>query len=476
MSFNDPVSTASGSWSELFNRHHRTAVVVMAGGIALFAVNVYVTTSLLPNAVEDIGGGRFYAWAMTTFLVASVFSSMLVSRLLGRRGPRRAYEVALALFTAGSVAAAAAPTMPVLLAGRTLQGLGGGLLAGLAYAVVRQVLPERLWKRAFGLVSAMWGLGNVIGPIVGGLFAGLGLWRFAFVLLAAGSVALAWLARRSLAAATDSHRDAQPVPFHSLVLVALATGAISIASIVDSPVVSGALIAVAVALVLQFVLHERRASVRVLPAVTYRSGSPLKWIYLSLAVLAVGSTTEAFIPLFGQRLAAMSPLAAGLLGASLSWGWSVAQIATSGITRRRAVDAVRVLGPLLLAVGLLAYGVLQASGPGAVRVALWFVVLFVAGSGIGMAFGNWIPAAMASTPDPEESDKAAAGINTVQLIANAFGSAVAGVLVDIGGPETLGSARTLSVGYAALAGLGIVIAVHAVRAGRDHREPANARA
>lgn len=461
-------STTGGSWSELFNRHHRAAVTVFAGGVALFSTNVYVTTSLLPNAVDDIGGEQFYAWAMTTFLIAAVFSSMLVSGLLTGRGARRAYHIALLLFGAGSIAAAAAPTMPILLAGRTLQGLGGGLLAGLGFAVVRQALPERLWKRAIGLMSAMWGVGNVIGPIIGGAFAELGQWRLAFVLLALAAVAIAWLAQRSLPAVTASgSRD--PIAVGALILLAFATTAISVSSVVDSSVVRSALIVVAVLFVLAFVARERGAKVRILPAVTYRRG-PLMWIYLSLAILAIGSTTETFLPLFGQRLGGLSPLAAGLLGASLSWGWSVAQIATSGINRERTVDALRVAGPLSLAVGLAAYAALQADDAAALRIGLWFVALFVAGSGIGMAFGAWIPAAMASTPDPVEAQKAAAGINTVQLISNTFGSALAGVLVTAGGPETLGSARLLGVGYAALAGLGIVIAVHAIRVGRSRHE------
>ena len=466
-------ASIGGSWAELFNRHHRGAIIVLAGGVAVFASNVYVTTSLLPSAIADIGGERFYAWAMTTFLIASVFSSMFVSRLLSAGGPRRAYDVALALFGAGSVVAMAAPTMPVLLAGRTLQGLGGGLLAGLAFAVVRQALPERLWKRSFGLVSAMWGLGNVLGPIIGGAFAGLGVWRLAFALLAGAAAVLAWIAHRSLVTGAQSGAR-QPIAIVALLLIAAATAAVSMSSVVDSDVLKGVLMAAAVALVIGFVLRERSSATRVLPAITYLPRSPLKWIYLSIVILAVGSTTETFLPLFGQRLGELSPLGAGLLGASLSWGWSAAQIATSGVTSKRAIEAIGVAGPLLLAVGLLSYAGLQADDAGTVRIALWFVALIIAGSGIGMAFGTWIPAAMASAPDPAEGEKAAAGVNTVQLISNTFGSALAGVLVTVGGPATLGSARTLGVGYAAIAGLGIVIAIHAIRAGRNHHEPVSA--
>lgn len=460
-----------GSWGELLSRQYRGVTVVMSGGVALYAVNVYLTTSLLPSAVGEIGGMSLYAWVMTSFLVASVFTSMLVSRTVNHRGPRQSYWLALALFGAGSLVAALAPVMAVLLLGRVLQGLAGGLLAGLGFAVVRQALPSHLWQRSLGLMSAMWGVGNVVGPILGGVFAQVGQWRLAFVLLAVAAGAVALLVRRSMPATTGTG-TADPLPLPALVLLSLAAAAVSVASIAPGRLAAVGLIVLAVLFVLGFLLRERSAAATVLPDLTYRRGTPLKWLYLSVAVLAVGSTTETFLPLFGQRIGSLSPLLAGLLGASLSWGWSLAQILSSGLTGDRIARLQRIAGPLLLGAGLTGYALLQASGPGVVRIVAWFVVLLIAGSGIGMAFAHWVPAAMRISPDTKESSKAAAGVNTTQLISNAFGSALAGLLVELGGPGVLGSARLLAGGYAALCLVGVLVTVIALRTARRTREPA----
>ena len=144
----------AGTWRELFSPAYRASAVVLAGGVAAYATNIYVTTSLLPNAVEDIGGEEYYAWAMTVFLLASVISSMLVGMFLRNSGPRRSYLIGFGVFAAGSLVCAAAPTMALMLAGRAVQGLGGGLLTGLAFGVLRSALPERLWPRAVALISA----------------------------------------------------------------------------------------------------------------------------------------------------------------------------------------------------------------------------------------------------------------------------------------------------------------------------------
>ncbi|MCF8611762.1 MFS transporter [Gordonia sp. HY285] len=461
------------SWSELAAREHRASVIVLAGGVALYAINVYLTTSLLPNAVVDIGGEELYSWTMTVFLVASVISSMLVSRVLSRFGARWSYVAGFVGFAAGTVVAGAAPTMVVMLVGRGVQGFAGGILVGLGFAVVRTVLPARLWQRSIALMSAMWGVGNVIGPIVGGFFAQIGAWRAAFALLAVIAVALVALTFRALpAGAGEASADA--VPWGSLVLLTGAAAAVSIASIVDGAA-TVILLVVALLAGVVFVWYERGAANRVLPEMTYRGRSPLRWIYLGIIVLAMVSTVEMFIPLFGQRIGGLGPLAAGLLGAAISWGWTVGTLSSSGAETDRMRRVVRVAGPLILAAGLAAYGLLQVNDPSTWVIVGWYVTLLFAGTGIGMAISHWFTAGMRVSTDDAEAAQASAGLNTSQLIANAFGSAIAGVLVSLGGPDVVGSARVLTFGFAALALVGVVVAFREFAAAKSWRvEPARA--
>jgi MFS family permease len=337
-----------GTWRELLGPRYAPVATVLAGGVLLEASNVYLTTSLLPTIVADIGGAEFYSWTMTTFLVASVITSMLVSRTLTARGAVAAYVIAFGLFAAGSLISAASPVMAGLLAGRAVQGLGGGLLAGLGYAMIQRALPERLWARAAALVSAMWGVGNILGPAVGGLFGQLDAWRAAFVVLAVVSGLLILLVRRAIPATGRTRVDV-PVPIGSLALLTASVAAVSLAGVVPAGAGTAIALAVGVGLGGWFLRHERTARARVLPEVTYRGRSRLRWVYVTVGVLAFGIGTEAFIPLVGQELGGMAPLAAGFLGAALSLGWSVTQMVTANATRPRAVRALIVGGPLLLA-------------------------------------------------------------------------------------------------------------------------------
>lgn len=436
----------------------------MAGGVGLFATNTYVTTSLLPSAVDEIGGAELYAWTMTVFVVAAVVASMLVSRAIDSLGGRQSYLLGFGVFAFGTAVAAAAPTMPVMLVGRGIQGLAAGLLAGLGFAVVRLVLPESLWQRAIALMSAMWGVGNLLGPIIGGLFAQLHLWRGAFVLLAVIAIALAALAARAMPArGTQGDRASagEPVPWLALGLLAASALLVSIASIESDRARVVIFLAAAVVAAAAFVLRERVASVRVLPAAVYRGRSPLRWIYAAVGVLTLAVTIETFIPLFGQRLGGLSPLAAGFLGAAISWGWTIGSISSSSVESDRGKRIVRVVGPLLVAAGFLGYGVLQGESASTSAIVGWFAALGVSGVGVGMAMAHWLTSGLkqGAGAAPREAAQISAGMNTMQLIGTAFGSALAGLLVALGGPGLVGSARTLSFCYALIGIAAVFIAL-----------------
>ncbi|MET4611187.1 MFS family permease [Rhodococcus sp. PvR044] len=448
-------------WRQLLGADYLGPMVVLAGGVALYAINIYLTTSLLPSAVDEIGGARFYAWATTIFLVASVISAVLVSRLLAVAGPRGAYLAAIGLFAAGTVVCAAAPDMFALLAGRGLQGFGGGLLSGLGYALIRSTLPQHLWARASALVSGMWGVGTFVGPALGGVFAQFGAWRLAFVVLAVLAAGIAAIVPRYI----TGERIEGPrvgVPAMSMLLLSAAALLVSVAGIATNVALTALGVVAGVALLVAFVAHERHAGTRVLPAATFTPGNTLKWTYATFALLAVASTAETFVPLFGQRLGGLEPLAAGFLGAALAVGWTLGEISSAGASRRSTVRVLVVAGPALVTIGFLVAAATQREGATAWVIGIWVAALVLGGAGIGMAWPHLSTFAMGAEHDEVEGGKAAAAINTVQLVSNAVGSASAGVLVNLGGTMA-DSARLLFGFFAAFAAAGVLTAWRSTR-------------
>jgi len=456
------AAEAAGTWRQLLGRRYLGASTVLAGGVLLYATNEFITISLLPSAVADIGGQRFYAWVTTVYLVASVVAATTVHSVLMRLGPRVAYLVALTVFGAGSLGCALAPSMQLLLAGRLVQGFAGGLLAGLGYAVINTALPNTLWTKASALVSAMWGVGTVVGPASGGLFAQYGSWRWAFGVLVILTAAMAVLVPLALPGRGSDTLVPPGIPVWSLVLLGSAAMAVSVAGIPHDPRGTAALLLVGVALVVAFIVVDRRAGASVLPPSTFGPG-PLKWIYMSLGVLMAATMVDMYVPLFGQRLAHMTPVVAGFFGAVLSVGWTFGEIASASLQNRKVIRRTVAVAPLVMALGLAAGAVLVRNGMPVWLVVLWALALLVTGAGIGIAWPHLSAWAMSSVDDPAEGPAAAAAINTVQLICGAFGAGLAGVvvnLVNVGNPS---SATWLFAAFAVLAVAGTLASIRAVR-------------
>jgi MFS family permease len=456
----DVTTIPLGSWRELLGRERLGAATVLAGGVGLYATNEFLTISLLPSTVADIGGQRFYAWVVTVYLVGSVVAATAVNPLLMRFGPRASYLLTLTLFGAGTVGCAISPTMEMLLVARTVQGAAGGLLAGLGYAVINAALPSRLWTRASALVSAMWGVSVIIGPAMGGVFAQLGIWRWAFGSIAIATVAMAALVPGALPA-QDKTEPAPAaltrIPVSSLLLLGAAALAVSVAGVQRTAVATAVLLALAAALVGLFLVTDRRAQATVLPRAAFGPG-PLKWMYATIGLLMGATMVDMYVPLFGQRLAGMVPVTAGFLGAVLAVGWTLSEIASASVNRTRVAVRLVAASPAIMAAGLGLAALAMRDRPPWPVIAVWVVALFIAGSGVGIAWPHLSAWIMGAVDDPVESGTAAAAINTVQLISGAFGAGLAGVVVNMTEGGDVAAARWLFGVFTALAAVGVIAA------------------
>jgi MFS family permease len=461
----DTKQITTGHWRELWGTRYLRTSAVVAGGVVLYSTNEFLTISMLPSTINEIGGERIYSWVTTLYLVGSVVAAATVNSLLHRVGAAVSYLLGFAVLGAGSVVCAAAPNMEVLLAGRFLQGLAGGLLCGLSFAVINAVLPRYLWSRGAAMASATWGVGALVGPAMGGIFAQFGAWRWAFGLLAMLSMAMAVLAPGVLSGDGSEHdrtRLAMQIPVPSIVLLGAAALAVSMASIPHNTVKIAALLALGAALVGAFLVVDRRMTTAVLPASVFGFG-PLKWVYLTLGLLVAATKVDLYVPLFGQRLAHLGPMVAGLLGAALSIGWTISGLGSGSLNRTRTIVGVVVAAPLVMATGLAMAGVTHIQGAPVGIVILCATALLAVGIGIGAAYPHLSAWAMTHIDDPAEGGAAATAINSVQLIFGAFGAGLAGVVVNISDGGGVGAARSAFTVFALLA---LTATVTAVRAGR----------
>ena len=423
----------SASLFTLFSPKLLPATLMLGGGVTLYAVESYITATIAPSIVRDIGGLELFSWMTTLFVAAGVLGSITVATRPRGMGLRAVYVVAALTFGAGSLACAIAPTMPVLLIGRAVQGYGAGMLSGLAYAFIRFVYPEPLWRRASTLYAAIWGVATVLGPTLGGFFAAGGVWREAFIVLAPLTVLMAFSARWLLPDVADDRIDTR-TPLVQIVLLLAAVLFVSIAGTIEHGSYKIALIAISILLVGMMIAIERKDGIRLFPYGTVMLANPISRLYLTMFTLMLVLTSDIYIPYFLQTLHGVTPLVSGYLVALVALGWTIGAFFSASFSGRQA--AVAIIAGCILETVATASLILVLATPASfgelAQLAPAVIAMFLMGFGVGLGWAHLITRVI-SIARRTEQDKASAAISMVQSLGGAFGAALTGVIVNSAG-------------------------------------------
>ena len=415
-------------WREVLARQHLPRLLVLCLAIWLHAANTMLAATTLPGAVGDIGGVRIISWAFALYLMGSIVAATAVSASVATHGLRRTMLFAAVVYTLGCVICASAPAMAVLLAGRTVQGLGGGALVALVYIAGDRFFPSRLVPRIVACLSVVWMASALCGPLIGGAFATVGLWRAAFWSFAAQGLVLAAAVYPLLALTRSSVTlPARPIPFVRLALVAVAIVAISAAGAVGSAAAATALLVSGCACLSLFVARDSAAPAptRLLPRHATRLAHPVgAGIAMTFMLCLCMMSFVVYGPILLIRLYGLTPLEAGLVIVTESLGWTAGAFFLSGLPPAQEARLIRAGGALLLA-GIAAQAWFLPHGP----LTLVIASAFLGNAGFGMLWGYVVKLVIANA-DHEDRERAGSLLPSAQQTAFALGAALTGLIAN----------------------------------------------
>lgn len=402
--------------------------ILVCAGVWLYSVDVLVTATIAPSMVAEIGGIPYINWTLSLYEVGAIIAGAAAAALCRRFGIKRVLIAATLLYGLGCVLAAVAANMPVLLAGRMIQGLGGGMLLSLCYVATYEWFPQSMWKRLFGIVAIIWGAGSLLGPLIGGVFAHHDRWRGCFWFFAAQAVVVWLMAARWLPTETVTERQAMSLPWLPLAVLSAATLVVGQAGILATP--SMAIIGCAVGVVLLYVAArlDRRARARLLPIQLLDFSHPLGAGLLMVFALSLATTGFwTYGPLLLKVLFATDPLISGYILAAEAVAWSLATVAIGRLPATAEVSLIRV-GVCVVTVGAtgFAFAVPSGSLTGIVACAV------LQGAGFGLCWPS-IAVRTVRVADEAERALASAAPSTVQRIGYAVGTAAAGIAANLSG-------------------------------------------
>lgn len=424
------------SWREFLGSAYTPALALVCLSVWLHAADSLIVATMLPSIVADLGGAGLVGWSVSLYEIASVVAGAASALLTLRHGLRLPMCLAALVFGFGCFLSAVAPTMPLLLAGRVFQGLGGGGLVAMGFVAVGVIFPRRYIARAMAAVSTFWGVSAFLGPLIGGFFVEFATWRWGFAFFGVQAVALAvWIALRPDHAPSDAGARSR-FPWRRLALLCLAVLLVSYGGVEVKPVQTTFCVSAGIACLILFLRLDHRAQGnRLLPLrpfdLTKPTGSALLMI-LSLSIATIAIT--AFGPLLVVAIHSASALTAGFIVACSSIGWTVMAVLVSGLPER--LDRLMITIGMVLVVASIA-GFLYAVPYGPV----WLIAVFAAieGGGFGMAW-TFILRRTTALSVPAEVQRISGAIPTVQRLGYALGAAYIGIVANAVGFATMDTA------------------------------------
>jgi len=434
-------------------------IVATSLGFVLVQLDVSIVNVALGTIGRELHASvAGLQWVVDAYTV--VFAALLLSggALGDRMGARRAFVAGYVVFICASIGCGLAPTAPLLIGARVLQGVGAALLIPGSLALVNHAFGSDARTRAvaIGLWTAAGSIALAAGPIVGGaLIQSVGWRSIFFVNVPLGAIGV-WLTLRAVSE-TRAGGGAFDLPGQAL---AVATLGSLIAAVIGagsggwhSPLVLGGF-GVAVVCGTAFVFCEARTRAPMLPLQLFARPAFRSAVLIGLAINFTFYGELFVLSLFWQRTQGFSPLRTGLAFLPICVSIGIANLVAGRIVADRGPRPAMIGG---LAIAALGYLLLSFSGPATPYLAM-LPALLIFPFGIGAAVPAMTTALLASVPK-ERSGIAAGVLNAARQAAGALGVAVVGALFAA---QTAG-VRTGLILSTALIAVALVIAVFGLR-------------
>ncbi|MGI8882542.1 MAG: MDR family MFS transporter [Jatrophihabitans sp.] len=373
---------------------HGQIMTILTGllmGMFLAALDQTVVSTSIRTIGDDLHGLSIQAWVTTAFLITSTIATPLYGKLSDIYGRKPFFMLAITVFVIGSALCGLSTSMYMLAAFRALQGIGAGGLFSLALAIVGDIIPPRERAKYQGYFMAVFGTSSVLGPLIGGFFAGqasifgISGWRWIFYINVPLGVAALVVVYRSLH--LDHIRREQRIDWWGA--VALVVGLVPLLIIAEqgrewgwgSPAALVCYVVGVTGLAAFCWVQNRMGDAALIPFRLFRSGPFAVGSALSF-VLGVGMFGGIMtIPLYLQLVKGASPTESGLLMLPLVFGIMSASLVAGQLTSRTGRYKIfPIIGTGMMTVAALLLSLVSAES----HLAVVDVYMFLFGAGLGL--------------------------------------------------------------------------------------------
>lgn len=397
----------------------------------LAALDSTIVSTAMKTIVGELQGMELYAWPFTIYMLCQTVIIPISGGLADIFGRKTVFLIGIFTFLAGSAFCGLARGMLWLILFRGVQGIGGGIVTTCVFTIVADLFPPQLRGKYTGLVTSVFGLSSIVGPLIGGLITDHLSWRWTFYInIPIGAAAVLLVLPFLPNFKSDGHRNKIDIPGAVFIVLALVPLLLALslggsAYTWGSPEIIGMLV-LSAAMLIVFVIVEKKATNPIIPMTFFREST--MWVTLVSGFLssAVMYAAVIYIPYFVQGIQGTSATTGGAVTVPMT----IALTATSNIIGVFATHKNNLFKPLMIlafiasAAGCFLLSTLSIHSPN-MSVIVYMLIL---GGGIGITMP--IVGTNSQNAAPVEQLAAATGAGQFfRTIGSTVGSAVFGTIM-----------------------------------------------
>jgi len=337
---------------ETGNASNRTLILVAVLLVmTMIAIEATIVATAMPRIAGELGGIDLYSWVFSSFLLAQTATTLVFGKLADIFGRRRLILSGLSLFSLGSLACGFAPSMPLLIVCRVLQGIGAGAMHPVSVTVIGDLYPGAERGKVQGYLASVWAVASVSGPLIGGLLLQHLGWGWVFWI----NLPLCALAAGCFTIYLEEVRSDALIPVDWLGALLLIASVIAI-MVAISTTASSVLLAAVLGCVgsvcaIAFIRRNRNAHDPILDfQMLTRPVIAICNLGTAMASAVMMGLTG-FLPIYVQSVLGQTPTTAGFALTAMLFSWPISATFAARNLVRFGIKPLYVTGGALLPVG-----------------------------------------------------------------------------------------------------------------------------
>ena len=415
-----------GSETEVLDKNNYLVIASVMTVMFLAAIDNMITSTILPSVISSIGGLPLYPWVASIFMLASTVTLPLYGKLSDIYGHKKFTIIAITIFLIGSALCGLSQNMIQLIIFRAVQGLGAGGLITMSFIMFGLIFPKEKRAKMQALLTAMWAIASIIGPILGVVFVEVLNWRWAFYINLPLGIASACLIAKYFKIPHDYNIE-HKVDYKGAFLFALGTLSLlySLLKIGQGLIQPFDIILLLISLIIltYLIYHELRVSEPILPIKQFSDKIFNTSVILNFVAAFGLFSTINFMPLFIQGVLGGSAKTVGIVLMAMSMGWVIGSTFCGRFLNQIGLRMLISSGCIAMSIGFACLNMIDSNSP------YWQIMLFQFFLGLGMgimATGTLV--AVQSTASKANIGSSTSGVQLFRSVGGTIGISILGGL------------------------------------------------